>query len=83
MIRRDTASDVASGFVEQRLREQLVAQFSIVELELLAQDIGLDYEEFPTEPKSEFANELIRAAKRRGVLHDLVQHMREQRPDAK
>ncbi len=62
------------------LRERLVAHFSMGELQTLAFDLGMDFEELGGEGKTAKARELVSYARRHGHLEALLRLAAAQRP---
>ena len=65
-----------------RLRQILNDYFNESELQNLAFDLGVDYENLPGKAKSDKARELIAFLDRRGRLAELVQRCHQLRPNA-
>jgi hypothetical protein len=65
-----------------RLRDVLTTYFSNSELQSLAFDLDIDYDDLPGNTKSAKARELIVYLDRRGRLDELVRLVRIQRPNA-
>lgn len=63
------------------LRKQLTTYFNDAELQTLAHDLGIDYEELSGDTKSSKAIQLIQVAARRGKIVDLIELCRRERPD--
>jgi len=64
-----------------QLREFLSEHFNLDEMKTLCFDLGLDYEEFPHDTKSEFSRELIIYFERHNKMGCLVAEMIKGRPD--
>lgn len=64
------------------LRRSLAAHFSDAELQTLAHDLGIDYEELPGQTKSAKIVHLIQTAARRGAILDLIALCQTERPNA-
>ena len=72
-----------SDFPEQAyVRQFLVDHFSLAELQDLAFDLSVDYEDLPHATKSEFCRELIAFFERRGNLGCLLIEVIKLRNDA-
>lgn len=63
------------------LRRALAAHFSDAELQTLAHDLGIDYEELPGQTKSAKIVHLIQTAARRGAILDLIALCQAERPN--
>jgi hypothetical protein len=63
-----------------KLRQNLIAYFDEGELQTLAFDLGVDYENLPGKTKGDKARELIAFLNRRGRIHELVQLCYQLRP---
>ncbi len=64
------------------LRRLLVTYFDEAELQTLAHDLGIDYQELPGQTKSAKAIHLIQTAARRDKVLDLIELCRVERPNA-
>ncbi len=64
------------------LRRSLAAHFSDAELQILAHDLGVDYEELADQTKSAKIVHLIQAAARRSAILDLITRCQAERPNA-
>jgi hypothetical protein len=64
------------------LRRSLAAYFSDAELQTLAHDVGIDYEELPGQTKSAKIVHPIQTAARRGTILDLIALCQAERPNA-
>jgi hypothetical protein len=63
------------------LRKLLTTYFNDAELQVLAHDLGVDYEELGGDNKTSKSIQLIQYAARHGKLVDLVELCRKERPD--
>jgi hypothetical protein len=63
------------------LRQLLARRFSLGELRDLCFDLGVDYDDLPAEGKAEKARELVAYLERRERISELVEMLRERRPD--
>lgn len=77
-----TPADPTDASAAAALRRLLTTYFSDAELQVLAHDLGVDYEELAGDTKSAKAIQLIQTVARRGTIIDLVELCRRERPDA-
>jgi nucleoside phosphorylase len=62
------------------LRALMAAAFTMNELRVLVDDLGIDWEEIPGDVKSVKINELLKYVNRRGGMPDVVRLLRNERP---
>lgn len=65
-----------------QLRQNLEQYFSKGDLETLAFDLGIDYENLNTDTKPHLARDLVQYCQRRDLLPELLQLCRQERPSA-
>jgi hypothetical protein len=63
------------------LREALLRHFNLDELRILCFDLGVDFEDIAGDTFASKTTELVVYFQRRGLLHKLVERVRESRPD--
>jgi tetratricopeptide (TPR) repeat protein len=64
-----------------KVRKYLIARFRLSDLRILADDSGIEPDNLPNDTLAEFAQELIKEARRRPVIITLLKYALEQRPD--
>ena len=77
----DDVIDYANGPEMAKIRRLLIQYFKEDELQTLCFDLGIDYESLPAVGKAGKARELVGYCDRNGRIPELIDHIRQERPN--